>query len=243
MRRSWGFLLLAAMLPGQAGAETYLGLSLGHGRAKADAFRFHNPDGGPNAVPATAEDHIPLDGVDRSDGAGAVSLRGGYRPGARPMRFELDYTQRGTVDMSGFANFGTNGNFRQDLRVRNRTLMAMAYFDHKVSKDWAVYAGGGLGWSQNHVTGFQGRNLGGTGFFPAKKNNGAAWSVALGATRPLSERMTLDLGYRYSDLGVADTGSTDASFGNLVPFAMNPRERLESKLRVHEVRVGLNWKF
>ena len=119
----------------------------------------------------------------------------------------------------------------------------MAYYDHALNQDWAVSGGLGLGWARNRVDGRQGANLGGTGFFPTASNSNGAWAAALGVSRKLTDRLTGDIGYRYVDLGKANTGTTDASFGALVPFAMNPNERLESKLSVHEIRVGLNYRF
>jgi opacity protein-like surface antigen len=62
-------------------------------------------------------------------------------------------------------------------------------------------------------------------------------------SRKLSERWTADLGYRYVSLGKADTGTTDSSQTALTPFAMNAGERLEAKLKAHEVRLGVNYRF
>ena len=68
-------------------------------------------------------------------------------------------------------------------------------------------------------------------------------AAALGLIGKLTDRVSVDVGYRYVTLGKANTGTTDASFGALVPFAMNSFERLESKLRSHELRLGLNYRF
>lgn len=235
-------LLLAAVAP-LAHADWYGGLSIGQGAATADDFRFHNPVGAPFAVPAGTGSYIPLGSVDDTDSRPQWSLRGGYQRKGSPWRFELDLTQRSRYTMSGYANFGPGANFRQDLGVRSNSALFMVYMDFALDRDWGAYGGLGAGWARNRVDGRQGANLGGTGFFPVSSHTNNAWAMALGLSRKLSDRVAADFGYRYVSLGKANTGTTDASFGALVPFAMNPNERLEARLYSHELRLGLNYRF
>ncbi len=236
----FAFLMVVAPL---AQADLYGGFSLGQGNATARDFRFHNPVGAPFAVPAGTGPYIPLNGVVDEQSRSQWSLRGGYLRDGSPWRFELDFTQRSRYSMSGFANFGPGANFRQDLRIRSNSTLLMGYYDHALDQDWVLYGGFGVGWARNRVDGSQGANLGGTGYFPGASQTSGAWAAAVGLNRKLTERVMLDVGYRYVSLGKANTGTTDASFGALVPFAMNPSERLESQLRSHELRVGVNYRF
>lgn len=242
MRPQILLLALVATAPA-AHAAFYGGFSLGQGDATARDFRFHNPDGAPFADPAGAGPYIPLNGIDNRQSRPQWSLRGGYLRDGSPWRFELDYTQRSRYSMSGNANFGPGANFRQDLRVRSNSMLFMAYYDHALNRDWALYGGFGLGWARNRVDGSQGANLGGSGYFPGATHTNGAWAAALGVSRKLTARVSLDVGYRHASLGKANTGTTDASFAALVPFAMNANERLESRLRSNEVRVGVNFRF
>jgi opacity protein-like surface antigen len=74
-----------------------------------------------------------------------------------------------------------------------------------------------------------------TGKMPAGDSKwNFAWALMAGVEYPVSDRLSLDLGYRFLNLGDAQTGSiTDAS-GNVT--------RMEYKdITAHEVRVGLRY--
>jgi opacity protein-like surface antigen len=242
MRHILGFAVLA-MLPGLAQADWYIGGALAHMRAKAEDFRFHNPVGAPFAVGAPPGPYIPMNSVSDRDKGTAWSIRGGYVLPGSPWRAELDYTRRGEVGFRGYADFGPGANFQQDLRVKSESLLLMGYYDHSLDRDWSLYGGLGIGRARNRSEGMQGRNLGGTGTFPSASHDNMAWALAFGVSRKLTDRLTGDLGYRYVHLGKADTGTTDGSQAGLAPFPMNPNERLEAKLRVHEFRAGVNYRF
>jgi opacity protein-like surface antigen len=58
-----------------------------------------------------------------------------------------------------------------------------------------------------------------------------------GAGFQLSERVILDLGYRFIDMGKAQSGTSDSS-----GFTNNPPVRVDD-LTAHEFKVGLRFHF
>ena len=64
-----------------------------------------------------------------------------------------------------------------------------------------------------------------------------AWSLMAGAGFQLSERVILDLGYRFIDMGKAQSGTSDSS-----GFTNNPPVRVDD-LTAHELKVGLRFHF
>ena len=243
MRRALAFAALAA-ISGVAQADWYGGGALGYVREKANGFRFQNPVGAGPLNLNIGGNYVPLNSVNDRKNTSDWSVRGGYMFADSPWRLEADFTRRNRTNFRGFANFAAvgGGNFQQDLRVRSDSYMLMGYYDHAIDRDWAIYGGGGIGLARNRSDGRQGDNQAPPtgGFFPSRKDSNTAWALALGVSRKLTDRLTGDLGYRYMNLGTANTGTTDASFAAV---GMNPNERLESKLRTHEFRLGLNYRF
>ena len=243
MRRALALAALATV-PGVVQADWYAGGALGHVRAKAEDFRFHNPVGAGPLNLNIGGNYVPMQSVNDRDSASTWSVRGGYLFAGTPWRLEADFTRRAQVSFRGFANFAAigGGNFQQDLRVRSQSYLLMGYYDHALDRDWSLYGGAGIGVARNRSDGRQGDNQAPPtgGNFPARTNSNTAWAAALGVSRKLTDRLTGDLGYRYVDLGKADTGTTNASFAAV---GMNANERLEAKLRSHEFRLGLNYRF
>ena len=81
---------------------------------------------------------------------------------------------------------------------------------------------------------------------PGVSRSGVAWMVAAGVATALSESTTLDLAWRYSDLGTAETGAG----GGRVVWRDGSREPLvldqgasEAPLRSHGIRLSLRHVF
>jgi opacity protein-like surface antigen len=121
--------------------------------------------------------------------------------------------------------------------VRTTTLMFNGYYDLGSYRGFVPYVGAGVGLAYNQT--------GGTSFTanPALTNviEGAdrwslAWSLMAGMGYQVSDRMTLDFGYRYLDMGKAESGTID----NL--GITNPRVRIDD-LAAHEFKIGLRYAF
>jgi opacity protein-like surface antigen len=121
--------------------------------------------------------------------------------------------------------------------VRTTTLMFNGYYDLGSYRGFVPYLGAGVGLAYNQTGGvsFTGN--------PALINviEGAdrwsmAWSLMAGVGYQISDRVTLDFGYRYFDMGKAESGIIDtAGF-------TNPRVRIDD-LAAHEFKVGLRFAF
>ncbi len=216
-------------------ADSYVKLSVGGNRIEADKLKFHNPNGVGLTSNATSGGYILLNNVSGDDGGRSISLKWGYPFSDSNIRLEMGYTKRGEVSFTGTAAFGGR-DFLQEINVKSDSLMLFGYYDFLKSEASSFYVGLGVGAAFNKAKGYQGRNLGGLGYFPGKESTNLAWGAALGYSAKISDNISFDVEYNYIDLGEANTGTTDASFAAL---GMNPNERLESDLFSQEVTVGI----
>ena len=122
--------------------------------------------------------------------------------------------------------------------VTTHTLMFNAYYDlGKWMDRFVPYVGAGVGVAYNRTDDvyFTGN--------PALINRiegddrwSLAWSLMAGVGWQVTERVTLDFGYRYLDMGKAESGHIDtAGF-------WNPKVRLDD-LTAHEIKFGLRFAF
>ncbi len=123
--------------------------------------------------------------------------------------------------------------------VKSLSLMANGYYDFPMT-GWTPYLGAGLGFAQNKIgtvsfddgAGFKGTVPGGT-------KSGFAWAVTAGAGIPLPNNLTLDVGYRFIDLGKVETAAGDVIVNGTV--APPPYPGATGKLRAHELTVGVRF--
>jgi opacity protein-like surface antigen len=113
--------------------------------------------------------------------------------------------------------------------VTSLNAMASGYYDFATT-GWTPYLGIGLGLSQNKIgtvtfddgAGFNGTLAGGT-------KAGVAAAFMAGAGIPLSDRLTLDVGYRYISLGALEIPAGGGYGG------------ASGKLNAHELTVGVRF--
>jgi len=141
----------------------------------------------------------------------------GYRPG-----YAIDATD------------GSGTSFKAD--VKSVSLMANGYYDFPLS-GWTPYVGAGLGFAQNKVDTVSFGGPGFSGTAPGGTKSGTAYALMLGAGIPLSGRTTLDIGYRYIDLGKIEASSGTVTVNG---FAF-PYAGADGKLTAHELTVGLRF--
>lgn len=121
--------------------------------------------------------------------------------------------------------------------IRTTTLMFNGYYDLGRWANVVPYVGAGVGFAHNEMgeVSFTGN--------PALINRieGAdkwslAWSLMAGIGWQVTDRAVLDFGYRYIDMGKAESGTIDtAGF-------TNPKVRVDD-LAAHEFKVGLRYYF
>jgi len=116
-------------------------------------------------------------------------------------------------------------------RISSFAAMFNTYFDIGQFGSFTPYIGAGIGASQNRV---HDTVLNGTANLSGATKTAFAWQASAGVGIAMSPQWTLDIGYRYMDMGKAMTG-TDLSG---VPVTA-----LTSRLAAHEGRVGLRYGF
>lgn len=146
--------------------------------------------------------------------------------------------------------------------LRSWAYMLNGYYDIPVNGTWKPYIGAGLGYARNTVRGFTDPSSQRIGFLGQPSNPQAqvassskgnlAWSLSLGTSHPITETFTLDIGYRYSDLGKFESGArTQTSLavpgcgpGNACAAVLRDETtvgRTAGKLSAHEIVVGLRF--
>jgi opacity protein-like surface antigen len=164
----------------------------------------------------------------------------GCGSGPRGIRGELMYGYHGKRNVSGEPGPWTvpPGVDPLHTAVTTHTLMFNGYYDLGSWYDRFIpYVGAGVGVARNATDDvyFTGN--------PALVNRiqgedkwSLAWSLMAGVGVQLTERAVLDFGYRYLDMGKAESGHYDnAGF-------WNPKVRLDD-VTAHEFKIGLRYSF
>jgi opacity protein-like surface antigen len=104
------------------------------------------------------------------------------------------YTYTGTA-----ASGGTNAD--ASSKTENKTLLLNAYFDVKTGTVFTPYIGAGFGVNNSSL---EGNFISGRYSVPVSTVSGwkPAWNIGAGVGIKIAKALTLDIGYRYSDLGM-----------------------------------------
>jgi opacity protein-like surface antigen len=165
---------------------------------------------------------------------------GGFGCGHAPrgLRAEVMFDWRGDRDLTGtLATGGASilSGSAFSTSVQTSTVMFNAYYDLGLWRDRFVpYIGAGVGVAHHDLD---------TVSYATSLNTqegdtkwSLAWSLMAGVGVQLSERVVLDLGYRYIDMGKVNSGTIDSA------GFPNPPLRLDD-LTAHEFKVGLRFHF
>jgi|SRR5882672_2904704 len=127
--------------------------------------------------------------------------------------------------------------FKADIKSSN--LMLAGYYE--AASGWArPYVGGGVGWAQNKIGAITNTGAGFSTESPGGTRSGLAWSLMAGVGIPLGSRLTLDVAYRYIDLGKIESKSGDLSCAP-VPCPGVTYSGLSGNLRAHELTAGFRF--
>ncbi len=171
------------------------------------------------------------------DVGSSIILGGGVGYRFNPnMRGDVTLGYRPTYKLDASDASSPPTKFKAD--VKSLSLMANGYYDFPLTS-WTPYLGAGLGIAQNKVgtvsisdsTGLAATAPGGT-------KSGLAWAFMAGAGIPLSNNLTLDVGYRFIDLGKLEIASGDVTVAGFGAF---PYSGATGKLRAHELTVGVRF--
>ena len=141
----------------------------------------------------------------------AYGVRAGY------VRGEIELNNSRDVKRNWVKDEGIN---LEHFRLYKHSFMANAYFDYLTCTPWTPYVGAGLGVSYLKAD---------NGNF-AKSVYTLGWQVMGGVTYDINSNWTLDLGYRYADLG-----RVRGHFGKESVTKVSARD--------HEILFGVRYEF
>lgn len=157
-----------------------------------------------------------------------AELAAGYRGG-----FELDEADSG-VPPTTFKG-----------KIRSLSLMLNGYYDFDVAGPWKPYVTAGVGVARNKFRTISATNPA-AATLPALFSNfqlegdtdtSFAWTLGFGVGYSVGSGMTLDIGYRYADLGDLKVPAQVVSFNpGPVSYA-----GAKGELKAHELTVGLRF--
>jgi len=155
-------------------------------------------------------------------------------------RADITYGRRDGYDLTGSDPAGT----AFDPAVTSDSIMLNAYYTFPVTwfKRLKPYLGAGVGASKNEMNPLHWSDGTSSGTLPGGSNTGFAWQATAVLDILLSEKWTLDLRYRYMDMGefTKDRGS-DVSGG---PFhASGVTGSATGRLQADEIVLGLRYRF
>ncbi|MEW6450446.1 MAG: outer membrane beta-barrel protein [Pseudomonadota bacterium] len=123
-------------------------------------------------------------------------------------------------------------------------VMGNAYVDLGTWYGFTPYVGAGVGAARITISGFRDDSVFltpglGVGTYMAQDASkwNFAWALHAGITYKVTQAMSIDLGYRYIDLGSATTGSGvsfDGTNANGRPFTFN-------HIYSHDLKLGVRW--
>lgn len=148
-------------------------------------------------------------------------------------RTEGEYSlRRKDTFTSGSTRFPTSFNNHQ---VRSERIMFNVYRDVAIDRQWSVYGGAGIGLARLKSSGWQGNP--GRQYISASQNS-VAFSLGAGISYSPIEKLTLDLGYRYVDMGKAESGWN--GFANARGLQ---DEKMSLNLSSREIVLGARYAF
>ncbi len=140
-----------------------------------------------------------------------------------PVRVDVELALRGNSEYEEAGPRGTTS-----LTTNSTTLLLNAYYDFHNSTDFTPYVGGGIGMAFNYLgVDYHDRN-GDANSFDDRVTN-FAWQIGAGVAYSFNENMSVDVSYRYLDLG-----HTEVSQGN---------RNVSIRPYNHEFGVGLRFGF
>ncbi len=168
--------------------------------------------------------------------SGSVALGYDFNPVNNiPVRAEVEYTYYGESELSGNNNiYHMGGNVKTKLNAQS--LFTNIYYDFYNATQFIPYVGAGLG-AALVKTSMDYNNYSGTNFSGAEGDYEAnlAYNLNLGVAYQFDERLAIDLGYRFADLGES---STHSSYVNGVNLGVKSKNTY-----IHQISLGARIAF
>jgi len=164
-----------------------------------------------------------------------------------------EYRNVSTVNGSVYGQFSAFGgafsgvdNYRADLS--SFVFLANAYVD--LGTWWCItpFVGAGVGVAYNHLANFRDDGINtfngltaGTQFASSGDKTTLAWAVHAGLAYHVTNNFTVELAYRYLDLGSAVTGSTNFAYSS--PGVLGTHAWTVNDLTSQDLKLGVRWNF
>jgi opacity protein-like surface antigen len=162
-----------------------------------------------------------------------------------------EYRNAATVKGSVFGQFSAFGGAFSDVdnysaNVSSFVFLANAYAD--LGTWWCItpFVGAGVGAAYNHLANFRDDGLttfngltAGTQFATDGNKTNLAWALHAGLAYKVNNNFTVELAYRYLDLGSAVTGSSNFAFSS--PGTLGTHAWTVNNLTSQDLRIGLRW--
>ena len=147
---------------------------------------------------------------------GASANRRASPSDKRSPRFDVTSEYRNRATFHGLDRYhgwswgkkfsGTN---EYTATLKSWTTLANAYWDMFCWKGLTPFVGAGIGYARNWVGDYQDINVPnkGVAYGQTTEESGLAWALHAGLGYKATDRLTVDFGYSYVDLGNAQTGN------------------------------------
>lgn len=174
-------------------------------------------------------------GNDLGDDVGGTPIIGagvGYRLN-QYLRADATVAYRG-----GYEIDQTSSNINWDGDVSAVTGMLNVYADVAKFGRFTPYVGGGVGFSRNTVDDVAVSSGAITGTLKGDTNTSFAWQLSTGVGIEIAPKWSIDVGYRYMDMGEAKSGTSATVAGIGLTGAAS-----EGDLHAHEIQAGVRYQF
>lgn len=160
------------------------------------------------------------------------AIAAGYQFG-NGWRSEAEYVfKKKSEYTSGSTTFASSYNHH---KVDAERLMLNAYRDYALGYDFSLYGTVGLGIAKVKSDGWQGNT---SRQYAASTQNNLAFSIGAGISYAAMERLNLDLGYRYVDMGKIESG-----YNNFTNARGLKDEQMKARLVSSEFALGVRYLF
>ncbi|ATU93585.1 cell envelope biogenesis protein OmpA [Phyllobacterium zundukense] len=156
-------------------------------------------------------------------------------------RGKTEFSALDFYDTDGVAGTGDEATNNYHAKKSEWLLLANAYADLGTFSGITPYVGAGIGASRNTISGFTDDNIitGGGGFAGSDSQWEFAWALHAGLGIKATDRMTIDLGYSYVDLGDGKTGTAYNYDGVGTRNAAFEFKDIVS----HDIKLGVRYAF
>lgn len=149
--------------------------------------------------------------------------------------------------LTGFGSCGGGGVIRRNNvwmgAVDSYVFLLNGYVDFGVAfYGISPFVGAGVGFARHRihsVTDFDPSDLGGGGYAAENSDYEFAWALHAGLAYDVNERLTLEIAYRYLDMGDIQTGGLC-----VLPSCNATLQPLQvTDMTSHDIKMGMRWNF